>query len=272
MKPFDVSFVRKGRTIIDWPRRMIVMRKPSDSIPESQRPALRYAHYKRDGMRVVLASECVFTTRGHDIADQIGFTDRHIPNGYVVDAELYVPGCGREAVKTALASDPSSLRLSVFACTAINYLYDLPRWCNDNGLTCETVLDITDQRIVNTATHDGFVLKSHTMYGHWLKEKSRLTADLVVTGWRPGKGQHTGRLGALECADATGRFVCAAGAMDIPMRIALTEMAANGTLVGKVVEIAYERVGSRGGLQHPRFVALRDDKEVKDASSIPCAE
>lgn len=270
--PFDVSFVRKGRTLIDWPRRMIVMRKPSDSIPDSLRPALRYAHYKRDGMRVVCAGDCVFTTRGHDIANQLPDVMRTSYYGYVVDAELYVPGCGREAVKTALANDPASLRLSVFACTAINYLYDLPQWCVDNGLTCETVLDITEQRLLNSTTHDGFVLKSHTMYGHWLKEKSRLTADLVVTGWRPGKGQHTGRLGALECADVTGRFVCAAGAMDIPMRIALTEMAKNGTLVGKVVEIAYERVGSRGGLQHPRFVALRDDKEVGDASRIPCAE
>lgn len=265
MAPFDVSFVRTGRTIIDWPRRMIVMRKPSDTLPDKLRQSLRYAHYKRDGMRVVLAGDSVFTTRGHDIAAQLCHARRV---SHIVDAELYVPGCGREAVKTALASDPAALRLSVFATTAITRLYDLPIWCRDNGFECEAILDITEQRLVNSATHDGFVLKSHTMYGHWLKEKARLTADLVVIGVRPGKGQHVGRIGALECADATGRFVCAAGAMDIPMRIALTEMARNGTLLGRVVEIAYERIGSQGGLQHPRFIALRDDKEVAHASVI----
>lgn len=266
MTPFDVSFVRTGRTIIDWPRRMIVMRKPKDTIPTALRPSLRYAHYKRDGMRVVLSQGAIFTTRGHDIGPQIGreFT---MPPG-VIDAELYVPGCGREAVKTALADAPETLRLSVFAASALTMLADLPQWCLDFGYDHEALLDIADKRMLNSVTHDGFVLKSHTMYGYWLKEKSRMTADLVVTGWRPGKGQHLGRLGALECADATGRFVCAAGAMDIPMRIALTEMAKNGTLVGRVVEIAYERVGSRGGLQHPRFIALRDDKEPEHASTI----
>jgi hypothetical protein len=268
MMPFDVSFVRTGRTIIDWPRRMIVMRKPKDTIPTALRPSLRYAHYKRDGMRVVCAGDNVFTTRGHDIAPQLPDTMRASYYGEIIDAELYVPGCGREAVKTALADAPETLRLSVFATTAITRLYDLPQWCKDYGFEYEPILDIADARAVNSATHDGFVLKSHTMYGHWLKEKSRMTADLVVIGWRPGKGQHLGRLGALECADATGRFVCAAGAMDIPMRIALTEMAKNGTLVGRVVEIAYERVGSRGGLQHPRFIALRDDKEPEHASTI----
>jgi hypothetical protein len=267
MTPFDVSFVRTGRTIIDWPRRMIVMRKPKDTIPTALRPSLRYAHYKRDGMRVVLAGDSVFTTRGHDIGGQLLPRPKNTA-GHIIDAELYVPGCGREAVKTMLAEEPEQLCISVFACSAVHYLYDLPVWCKDHGFEHEPILDITDVRAVNSATHDGFVLKSHTMYGHWLKEKSRMTADLVVTGWRPGKGQHLGRLGALECADATGRFVCAAGAMDIPMRIALTEMAKNGTLVGRVVEIAYERVGSRGGLQHPRFIALRDDKEPEHASTI----
>jgi hypothetical protein len=269
MQPFDVCFVRNGRTIIDWERRMIVMRKPSDTLHVSLRPALRFAHYKRDGMRVVCANGCIFTTRGHDIAEQLPDNIRTSYYGTIVDAELYVPGQGREAVKTALASDPSTLRLSVFATTAVHYLLELPQWCYEHGLECETFLDIREQRLLNSTTHDGFVLKSHSMYGHWLKEKPRMTVDLVVTGVRPGKGQHTGRIGALECADATGRFVCAAGAMDIPMRIALTEMAKNGTLIGRVVEIAYERVGSRGGLQHPRFIALRDDKEVQHASIIP---
>lgn len=268
-KPFDVSFVRTGRTVIDWNRRMIAMRKPSSSITAANRPLLAWAHYKRDGMRVTLSGGCCFTTRGHDLAGQGSYLSvPFVPSDIIVDAELYVPGHGREAVKTALAYAPETLRFSVFASTAVNHLADLPRWCLDIGLECEPLVDICAERLVDSTTHDGFVLKSVTMYGHWLKEKPRLTADLVVTGVRAGNGQHAGRIGAIECADATGRFVCAAGAMDVPMRLALTEMHRVGTLVGRVVEIAYERVGSRGGLQHPRFISLRDDKEVNHADTI----
>jgi ATP-dependent DNA ligase len=127
---------------------------------------------------------------------------------------------------------------------------------------------IADQRVLNSRTHDGFVLKDDRMYGQWFKEKPRLTMDLVVTGGRWGKGMHSGRIGSLELADRNGQFVCYAAAMDLPMRIALTEMWTSGSLIGRVVEVAYERVGSRGGLQHPRFIALRDDKEIKDADCI----
>lgn len=267
---FEVDHKRDGRTQVYWAQKYIVMRKPR-AMPDdpAKLAGLRWAHYKRDGIRVVCYRDAVFTTQGHDIAEQLPeYTRLKLQDHTVVDAELYVPGEGREAVKSALAHKPEKLRVSVFACTAVESLWELQSWCQDHCLAHEAILPIADQRMLNTRTHDGFVLKDDRMYGQWFKEKPRLTMDLVVTGARPGKGQHSGRIGALELADRNGRFVCAAGAMDLPMRIALTEMWTNGTLVGRVVEVAYERVGSRGGLQHPRFIALRDDKEIKDADCI----
>ena len=61
--------------------------------------------------------------------------------------------------------------------------------------------------------------------------------------------------GSLQCALADGRVVANVSGMDDEVRAAIS-----GEDAYRVCEVKYERVGSGGKLQHPRFVAWRDDK------------
>lgn len=96
---------------------------------------------------------------------------------------------------------------------------------------------------------EGFVV--HVTGKPFIKYKHKYTHDVVVTGYQPGQGKHTGRMGAL-----------------------LTEMGKVGTgfsdlqrhefsedfIIGKVIEVECMELTKDGKFRMPRFVRLREDK------------
>jgi ATP-dependent DNA ligase len=96
------------------------------------------------------------------------------------------------------------------------------------------------------------------MYGDWLKVKPKLTLDLVCTGLLPGVGKYWGKVGSIRVATREGIELARVSGMSDEIRdsIRLSD-------IGRVCEVAYERLGSQGRLRHPRFVMWRDDKTAE---------
>ena len=102
-----------------------------------------------------------------------------------------------------------------------------------------------------------------------LKMKAIKDADLEVIDWVEGTGKYKGMLGALVCQSSDGKIEVSVGSgFSDAQRKAFTKKAT----VGRVIEILYnERITSRDrtnvdSLFLPRFVELREDKDVANSS------
>lgn len=244
------------------------------------------------------------TMQGHDVIEQypanfhvtwffqvltsgLMNAERNYVDAPFVEGELHVPGKGREAVKTALKEAPDTLRFAVFGTNMVNPgmpLDVLRAWCKIGGLESLDFLPVGAlsstiewSASVLGLSCDGVVYKD-TMYGQWYKEKNQRTIDCVVMGMKPGIGKYWGQCGALTVGvhepnyeaklfdriPITGAATIAVAhvsGMDDAIRSQMTS-----DDIGRVCEIKYERVGSKGRLQHPRFVAWRDDKQPEDCT------
>jgi DNA ligase-1 len=103
-----------------------------------------------------------------------------------------------------------------------------------------------------------------------IKMKSIKDADLEVIGWVEGTGKYVGMLGALVCRSSDGLVEVSIGSgFSDAQRKTFTRKAT----VGRIVEILYnERITSRDrtetdSLFLPRFVELREDKDVANSSA-----
>lgn len=102
-----------------------------------------------------------------------------------------------------------------------------------------------------------------------LKFKAIKDADLKVVGWQEGTGKYAGMLGALICQSSDGKVEVSIGSgFSDAQRKEYTEEAT----IDKIVEVLYnERISdkSREGVDSlflPRFVELREDKDVANSS------
>lgn len=207
-----------------------------------------------------------------------------LADGYTtVELELVVPGLGREAVKSALAGNIDSLEPVVFGTTQLvddAGLEQLQSWCDNVGLKCAPWVAVGDsagwighEKIVELANQsavlrsDGVVYKD-SVYGRWAKEKNQRTIDCYVTGVVPGVGKYWGQVGSLRCSvlkptehENTWQHIEIANVsgMTDELRAEIT-LRDEKTWKRRVLEVEYERAGSAGRLQHPRFVAWREDK------------
>ena len=225
-----------------------------------------------------------------------------VPRGLVLLGELYVVGGTSSDVPTALREDNDRLQFSVFAVYSTlrgankgsGKKYDFRQSATvfDDAAPLELVHDQctfwglqftpyrlwtpkdTPERLLESIKHmddapEGFVLKDGNR-SNWRKLKPEPTVDLVVTGTTDGDGKFLGLIGSLRCSArkefSHGKLIEVArvSGMTDDMRIELTTM--EDALIGKIVEVKYQGVGSRGRLRHPRFMRLRDDKTAKDAS------
>jgi len=122
---------------------------------------------------------------------------------------------------------------------------------------------------------EGYVLKE-MHYGGWWKIKPVDTADLVVVGTKPGKGKHEGKLGALICAAIAPDKLCL-GLFDNNYFVQVASVgkgcdedwrdARNEDVLGRVCEVSYEGLQSKGKMKFSSFVRWRDDKEMQDATT-----
>ena len=103
-----------------------------------------------------------------------------------------------------------------------------------------------------------------------LKLKAIEDADLEVIDWVEGEGKYVGMLGALVCQSSDGKVVVNIGSgFSDEQRKNFTR----DETVGRIVEVLYnERIESRDrpdtdSLFLPRFVELREDKDVANSSA-----
>lgn len=247
----------------------------------------RYAHAKLDGNGVSLEltprhRPRLLTATGADIWRAVEPWVPHLdPQVHaVVSCELCSPN-GFEDVKSAIA-EGRQVTLHPFATSVLPAdapLDDVACWChdvlqldipvyfdrheydgpvmNDDAWLSMLALDALERKV------EGWVFKDGN-YAGCLKWKAVKTIDLVVTGATDGDGKYLGLLGSLELSTTEGYRVANCSGMDDSVRCELTHHWCNKTLIGKVVEVSYDRVTSKGRLRFPRFKRVRDDKLSSD--------
>lgn len=264
------------KTIIarDGTNRVITFNKPRPfDIDRAFLPS--YAVEKLDGNRVKIVDGCVYTTLGHNIAGlpTIQRALARFPKDHEFDCELCVEGQPAEYVKTALAQD-EDVQLRPFASDTHEEsdTAEFIRWCEKTGLnppwvyTLSGVGDDEHERwtwlldAVEKLDIEGWVFSDSHRGVLWKWKRTR-TIDLIVTDTILGEGKFLGLVGALVCETTEGVEVCHASGMTDVERV---DMTLDDDVIGKVVEVKYDRVGTQGRLRHPRFKRWRSDKSVAE--------
>lgn len=275
-----------GSSRVDEKRKLVVFRKAR---VWNGRARYDTVHRKADGFRVMFylgsgGDAHAFTTKPRDMCQEYPehplWRDlaARLMREQFVDGELHVPGEGREYVKTALAQGDPRLQLAVFATSwhrGSESILSMNRDLRREGFTAlpaaRTISELSEiERCSDDGSgerrcYDGYVFKD-SMYGDWAKHKNVRTADLVVTGITPGCGKYTGQCGSLHGSVWAGEKwveVCRCSGMDDDIRAMISSDDIN-----RVFEVAYEKVGSAGRLQHPRFTRWRDDEKRYDECTI----
>jgi hypothetical protein len=214
-----------------------------------------FCHLKLDGHQVLLEPQHAFTKNFIDLRAALEFLSLpQVPQGFTVLGELWCPGLRASAVKTLIKEQDKRLRFTAWAVEGLApsmHLADVEHWCKGHGFAFAKWWYSTPSEIPPDG--EGWVFKN----GNQLdvtKWKPVRTIDAVVTGLVPGKGQHAGKVGALTVS-IEGREIASVGGMTLVERDSMSDHC-----VGQVVEVAYQYVGSKGRLRHPRFIRFRDDK------------
>lgn len=243
-----------------------------------------WAHAKHDGwqMRVrkdSLGRVTVKSRNTKDYYEKLKFCRTltlgilEMPRDTEVWGELWYPGEPASFVSSAIKHEASELRFDAFCTPSIDPEASLP----DTKLECEAYgFHFLDYYVFHEYTprgavdyfHDvkdlpvggdieGYVLKHGNMH-QWYKYKPQETIDLIITGYTEGKGAHEGFIGSLVCSTIEGYEVANVGGMSIDDREEIS--CREEYYLGKVVEVSYQYVGSKGRLRHPSFIRVRDDK------------
>lgn len=253
----------------------------------------------------------VYTSRPTDITTKLPSRILEplttLPDGKYL-GELWVPGKPAAYVKTAIKNDDSRLTLTFFAVEEFTADVDHIAWWGRDleyaGLLdvaalfaerrlqfapFETLGDVprtideSELQFLRARARqigpdaEGWVLKIGNLHG-WTKLKLEETIDLVVVGATEGKGKHAWGLGSLEggvyCPDL--RSVASVGGLTDEERADVTADWDEdpNSVIGRVMEVKYQRVDARGRLRHPRFLRWRDDKDAAEcvASQDPYLE
>lgn len=258
----------------------------------------RYAHVKLDGHRTGVffqpgSSEPVaMTTDDTEITPALRGLPCWVPFEKLIgrvpmtafDCELWRPGKPASYVKTALKEQDPGLRLTCFAVPcylgADRYQAEL-EWahsvCEFHHVPfvpyCQFTAPPTEEQLLRyvPVSAEGWVLKAAN-YSGWWKLKPVRTLEAVITGFKDGEGKYLGAVGALlvsvrqcDALDRTPEMieVAAVSGMDDETRWDIDEKAD----LGRVCEVAYQYVGSKGRLRHPRFVRWRDDRRAETCTT-----
>ena len=104
------------------------------------------------------------------------------------------------------------------------------------------------------------------------RHKLLLTSDFVITGYSQAEeGQFAGLLGAFcisEYVDGRLMQVAHVGGGFTPKERA-DFWALRDSLIGKVIEVSYNKRFAGGSIRHPNFVRFRDDKLPEDCIFTP---
>lgn len=239
---------------------------------------VKWAHRKLNGHRLTIfvqrSGQPIACSAKHDITEHVkGYpwwlALTKLPPFTSVDGELHHPGQPPSYVKHALAYQ-IPLQFTAFA---IPFIHEQPQekadlqtaqeWCCMMGIGFAPFIVLQERHsetwLLTEALRlglEGWVLKT-SHYRDWYKLKLTLTVDAVVTGIKPGFGKYRGQAGALLCSLEGEEIASVSGMTDAQRR------EIDDQCIGRVVEIEYQYVGTRGRLVHPRFVRWRDDKEAR---------
>lgn len=233
-----------------------------------------YASYKLDGHWLKIERDRygalrAYTSHPHDITDQVRdlvFTQgmvSYVPPRTTMLGEMWVPGRPASYVKTAIKEGDEQLRWSCFDVAGLGF-EEASRTCMKWGVPFvpwERVEE--DLPLLPLPLHLGYRVEGWVLVdaaGERYKWKPVKTMDVVVTDVQDGRGKYIGLLGALVChvlaPDGQPWVVAKVSGMTDAERIEFSD----DPPIGRVVEVAYQCVGSGGRLRHPRFIRVRDDK------------
>lgn len=150
----------------------------------------------------------------------------------------------------------------------------LREWGNPHAHLSEQVVGANKEKYFKTCLaqgEEGVVLKHlDSLYGQenmWVKVKGEWTADVVVTGFEPGRGKYADQVGAIEFSQyyepkSAYRVVGFCSGFDDALRLLLTKHPKR--YLWRVMEIAHNGREPTGRFRHPRFKRFREDKSPKD--------
>lgn len=209
------------------------------------------------------------------------------PKKTILDGELHVPGEPAAKLLTTCKKKPELVEYVVFACPTLwQPAARRPLHATSRAFAEAQYAEELGQKYVNFMRAPADVLQAEAVLfnyatknklegvvvrddpGYQYKYKVVRELDGVITNWKPGRDRNEGLVGSLNVSlytDAgTWIEVASAGGMTMSERCRLTRMAKDKTLIGRVVEIRYDRVDAGGRLRFPRFVRLRSDKPKEE--------
>jgi hypothetical protein len=264
-----------------------------------------YVQLKRDGiwleLRKYLNGESQALTRhpdgqhcvAHQLRGQLQFDDFcRVNNNPTFYCELFAPEQDASQVKSLLASgELEHLRIEAFASPDLDEDADLEAvavWAAQHNLPFAPYKRVADvecdydgdvfQYYEQSEDCEGLVFKDGNLL-NWAKWKETLTTELIITSFTEGRGKHEFMVGAMVCElyrnamaqrcdteCGTSPRQHRVGGFDDALRHEMTMHPEQ--YLGRVVEVAYQRVDSNGGLRHPRFIMFRDDKSPEECTEI----
>jgi len=191
--------------------------------------------------------------------------------------EAFVVGGSRDDVKGAMKARDQRLSIECFAIDKFGAAEVHPRLdleevqhksvlCGVNFVPYvlnDQSVDILANARASHSDIEGYVLKDGNLL-NWRKVKPEETYDLIIIGFteaEPGS-KWDGLIGSVILADSTGKEVARSSGMSDAVRVDMTHR--RDEYVNKLCEVAAQGRGSAGGLMHPRFVRMRDDKSEVD--------
>lgn len=245
----------------------------------------RYVHWKLDGIWLTIQKSFTgrityLSSKPTDLTAQLtplittpAILER-VPPGVELYGELHYPGRPASYVKSAIKQKDPGLEFVGFASS------------EDPALPLEEVRRrfiywgvpfVPYQHMRDCSVHlldyplpeyrgfpiEGYVFKDGNRL-NWAKWKPVKTVDLIVHSTTDGKGKFFGLTGSLVCRTTEGHIIANVSGMDDLTRYRISENEKG--VIGRVVEIAYQYVGSKGRLRHPRFVRFRDDKNIDECT------
>lgn len=243
----------------------------------------KFAHCKRDGLWLSLVKHpetgvaTAWSRQPREMTQKLlwhptfaAFEQQADP-GTILWCEVWVVGSGRDAVKGAIRDELDTVRIECFAsptlCGAGAHLESVQEIveaaCGVPFVPWRADLCEYDELMGMIAPDtEGWVLKDGNTL-NWRRLKGEETYDLLVVGKTRGRNhtKYEGMLGALVLESANGRQVKCSGMTD-EQRIDMTNHFEK--YLGQIVEVRCQGRGSAGGLAHPRFVCVREDKTEPD--------